>query len=69
MPFKSQAQWGKFSAMESRGEIPKGTTREWAHKTRTAFGDLPKKKRRGKKRRHTGRKVLDAYLSTKDEPS
>lgn len=33
MPYKSKAQQRKFFAMESRGELPKGTALEWAHET------------------------------------
>lgn len=48
MPFKSQAQRRKFYAMESRGEIPKGTTQKWeAH---TPKGKkLPQKVKKPKK--------------------
>lgn len=34
MPFKSKAQQRWMFAAESRGEVPKGTAREWAHKTK-----------------------------------
>ena len=43
MPFKSKAQSRKFFAMESRGEIPKGTAEEWASKT--DYSKLPLHKR------------------------
>lgn len=33
MPFKSKAQQRWMFAAESRGELPKGTAREWAHHT------------------------------------
>jgi hypothetical protein len=33
MPFKSKAQQRLFFAKENRGELPKGTAMEWAHKT------------------------------------
>jgi uncharacterized protein YcfJ len=33
VPFKSKAQMRKFYAMESKGELSKGTAKEWAHKT------------------------------------
>jgi hypothetical protein len=33
MPYKSKAQQRKFFAMEARGELPKGTARQWAHHT------------------------------------
>ncbi len=47
MPFKSKAQQRKFFAMESRGEIPKGTAKKWAHETPN-IKSLPKKKRKKK---------------------
>lgn len=34
MPFKSKAQQRFMFAAEERGDIPKGTAREWAHKTK-----------------------------------
>jgi hypothetical protein len=34
MPFKSKAQEKLFFAKEERGELPKGTAEEWAHKTK-----------------------------------
>ena len=33
MPYKSQAQVGKFFHMEAAGELPQGTARRWAHHT------------------------------------
>jgi hypothetical protein len=33
MPFKSQAQRRFMFAAESRGEVPKGTAKRWAHET------------------------------------
>ena len=44
MPYKSKAQMKKFFAMESRGELPKGTAKEWAHHTPN-ISKLPEKKR------------------------
>ena len=35
MPFKSKAQMKMFYAKESRGELPSGTAKEWAHKTKS----------------------------------
>lgn len=43
MPFKSKAQMRKFGAMEARGEIPRGTTSEWAHETKS-IKRLPERK-------------------------
>ncbi len=42
MPFKSQAQMKKFFAMESRGEMKKGTAERWAKHTPN-IKSLPKK--------------------------
>ena len=33
VPYKSKAQMGKFFAMEKRGQLPKGTAKEWADET------------------------------------
>jgi len=44
MPFKSKAQQKKFFAMESQGEIPKGTADRWAKETPN-IKNLPNKKR------------------------
>ena len=33
MPYKSKSQVRAFFAKEERGELPKGTAKEWAHKT------------------------------------
>lgn len=35
MPFKSKSQVRAFFAKENRGELPKGTAEEWAHKTKS----------------------------------
>jgi hypothetical protein len=35
MPFKSKAQQRFMFAAEERGDVPKGTAREWAHKTKS----------------------------------
>jgi hypothetical protein len=43
VPFKSKAQVRKFHAMESRGEIPKGTSHRWAEHTKS-IKKLPEKK-------------------------
>jgi hypothetical protein len=40
MPFKSKAQRRWMFAAESRGEVPKGTARRWAHETK---GRLPER--------------------------
>lgn len=32
-PFKSKAQLKKFAEMEKRGEIPKGTFKQWLKET------------------------------------
>lgn len=42
-PFKSKAQLRKFGAMERRGQIPKGTTSQWAHETKS-IKRLPERK-------------------------
>jgi len=34
MPLKSKAQQGWMFAAEERGELPKGTAKEWAHHTK-----------------------------------
>ncbi len=44
MPFKSKDQMEKIFAMEGRGELPKGTSEKWVHKTPN-IGKLPKKVR------------------------
>lgn len=61
MPFKSEAQRRKFYAMESRGEIPKGTSASWeAH---TPAGKLPARVRRGKRLHKHGETVFsEAFL-------
>lgn len=40
MPFKSKAQQKFMFAAESRGDVPKGTAEEWAHKTKN-IKELP----------------------------
>ncbi len=35
MPYKSKSQMRAFFAKENRGELPKGTAEEWAHKTKS----------------------------------
>lgn len=42
MPFKSKSQQRLFFAKEQRGELPKGTAMEWAHKTKD-IKKLPEK--------------------------
>jgi hypothetical protein len=58
MPFKSKAQQRWMFAAESRGEVPKGTARRWAHETKN-IKRLPnrKAKRRKPKRRAHGRRA------------
>lgn len=43
MPFKSKAQQRFMFAAESRGDVPKGTARRWAHETKN-IKSLPEKK-------------------------
>ena len=35
MPFKSKAQQRFMFAAESRGDVPEGTAKRWAHKTKS----------------------------------
>jgi hypothetical protein len=55
MPYKSKSQQRKFFAMESRGDVPEGTARRWAHETPNIkrlpekLKDKKKKKKRSKK--------------------
>lgn len=49
MPYKSKAQARAFFAMESRGELPKGTAKEWAHATKD-IKKLPEHVKGSKKR-------------------
>lgn len=42
-PFQSRSQMRKFYAMEGRGELPSGTARRWAHKTKGGYKGLPEK--------------------------
>ena len=46
MPFKSEAQRRWMFAAESRGELPKGTAKRWAHETGNK--KLPERKRKKK---------------------
>jgi hypothetical protein len=46
MPFVSKHQQRFFFAAESRGELPAGTARRWAHET--DFSKLPEKKKEEK---------------------
>lgn len=48
MPFKSKAQQRFMFAAEARGEVPKGTAREWAHATKD-IKSLPERKKKKKK--------------------
>ena len=58
MPYKSKAQMKKFFAMESRGELPKGTAEEWAHETPN-IKKLPKHKKSKKpKSKKSSRKKM-----------
>lgn len=43
MPFKSKKQHRYFRYMESKGEIPKGTSDKWMDKTKN-YNKLPEKK-------------------------
>ncbi len=45
MPFKSKAQMRLFFAKESRGELPKGTARRFAHETKS-ISKLPERKKK-----------------------
>jgi len=55
MPFKSKAQQRFMFAAESRGEVPKGTARRWAHHT-PDIKSLPEKK-------HTKKAMLYVLVS------
>lgn len=61
MPYASKKQWRKFFAMEASGELPKGTAREWARETKTAYKDLPSKKH--KKHATDKQAFVDALLA------
>ena len=50
MPYKSKAQERLFFAKEARGELPKGTAKEWAHETKN-IKKLPEHKKKATKRK------------------
>ena len=54
MPFKSKSQQRYMFAAESRGELPKGTARRWAHETDN-IKKLPEKVKKVKKRNKAAR--------------
>lgn len=56
MPYKSIKQMRKFFAMESRGELPKGTAEEWAHETPN-IKKLPKYKKKSKSKKSNRKKM------------
>jgi hypothetical protein len=58
MPFKSKAQQRFMFAAEERGDIPKGTSMEWAHKT-PSIKKLPERKHK-----KTASELAEAALST-----
>ncbi len=49
MPLKSKAQMRKLGALESRGEVPKGTVSKWAHHTPGGVKNLPERVKSKKK--------------------
>ena len=57
MPFKSKAQQRFMFAAESRGDVPKGTARRWAHHTKS-IKSLPEHAK--KKKKHEKRGVLSS---------
>lgn len=63
VPYRSTSQHHKFRAMESRGELPKGTASEWAHHTPN-LKSLPKHVKKPKKRKK-GRAAM--YKAALDE--
>jgi hypothetical protein len=56
MPFKSKAQQRFMFAAESRGEVPKGTARRWAHHTKS-IKSLPERKHKKEGMAWLGRNV------------
>ena len=64
MPFRSESQHRKFRAMESRSEIPKGTSSRWASHTPGGIKSLPERVRKKK-----GGKVHKAYMKGKKHGS
>ena len=63
MPFKSQAQRGKFYAMSDRGEISKATVKHWEDATPKGK-KLPERVGRKKESRFFGHGVAQALLDT-----
>jgi len=63
MPFKSQAQRGKFYAMADRGEISKTTVKHWEDTTPKGK-KLPERVGRKKESRFFGHGVAQALLDT-----
>lgn len=59
MPYKSKAQQRFMFAAEERGDVPKGTAKEWAHKTPN-IKKLPEKV----KHKKTASELAEAALST-----
>lgn len=49
MPYSSKSQMRLFFAKEKRGELPKGTAKEWASETPNIKA-LPEKKKRKRTR-------------------
>jgi hypothetical protein len=54
MPFKSKAQQRFLFAAEKRGEVKPGTSRKWAHETKS-MKRLPEKAGKRKKTRKPSR--------------
>jgi len=52
MPYSSKSQMRLFFAKEKRGELPKGTAKEWAHETKS-IKSLPQYKGKRKRTRIT----------------
>jgi hypothetical protein len=59
MPFKSKAQQRFMFAAEDRGDVPKGTAKEWAHKTKSIKA-LPEHV----KHKKTASEIAEAALAT-----
>jgi hypothetical protein len=51
MPYKSKAQEKLFFAKEAKGELPKGTAKEWAHETKN-IKKLPEHVKKESNHRH-----------------
>lgn len=74
MPFKSEAQRRKFHAMESRGELPKGTAERWEKETpkgaKLPERIGPKKKTKPAEAYEEGvKKALEVYAVPKPPPT